>query len=59
MRGDLSRMPQRPSKKAKAKPNAKPGITEGLVGADQAAQQRYREKTTKAIIGKFQGRKSI
>jgi hypothetical protein len=52
-------MPQRPSKKVKVQPGAKPGIVKGLAGADQASQQRHREKTTKAILGKFQGRKSI
>jgi hypothetical protein len=52
-------MPQRPSKKVKAAPPAKSNIVKGLAGGDQAAQQRHREKTTKMIIGKFQGRKSI
>jgi hypothetical protein len=52
-------MPQRPSKKVKVQPNAKPGVVKGLVAGDQASQQRHREKTTKAILGKFQGRKSI
>ena len=52
-------MPQRPSKKVRTQPKAKSDIVKGLVGGDQAAQQRHREKTTKAIIGKFQGRKSI
>lgn len=55
---DLLKMPQRPSKKSKARPNAKPGI-KGLTEQDQASQQRHRDKTTKAILGKFQGRKSI
>jgi len=52
-------MPQRPSKKAKAKPNAKPDIVKGLVGGDQAAQQRHQDKAARTIIGKYQGRKSI
>jgi len=52
-------MPQRPSKKAKAQPGAKPGIVQGLAGADQASQQRHQEKTAKAILGKYQGRKSV
>ena len=52
-------MPQRPSKKAKAGSVQKPGIVKGLAGADQASQERHREKTTKALLGKFQGRKSI
>jgi len=52
-------MPTRPSKKPRTKPATKPGIVEGLAGRDQAAQQRHREKTARAIVGKFQGRKSI
>jgi hypothetical protein len=52
-------MPQRPSKKVRTKPDAKSDIVKSLAGGDQAAQQRHREKTTKMIIGKFQGRKSI
>ena len=52
-------MPQRPSKKVKKQPAAKPGIVEGMAGADQSSQQRHREKTAKAILGKFQGRKSV
>ena len=52
-------MPSRPNKKPRTKPGTKPGIVEGLAGADQASQQRHREKTAKAILGKFQGRKSI
>lgn len=52
-------MPQRPSKKPKVQPNAKASTGTGSVEGDQASQQRHREKTTKAIIGKFQGRKSI
>jgi hypothetical protein len=52
-------MPSRPSKKAKLQPPAKPGASlEGTAG-QQASQQRYRERNTKAILGKFQGRKSI
>ena len=51
-------MPQRPSKKARPQPAAKAGP--GQDGAtDQASQQRRRNQTTKAILGKFQGRKSI
>ena len=52
-------MPQRPSKKVKPQPGAKPEVVKGIAGADQASQERHREKTTKAILGKFQGRKSI
>jgi hypothetical protein len=52
-------MPQRPSKKVKAQPAAKPGVVRGQAEADQVEQQRHREKTARAIIGKFQGRKSI
>ncbi|MDR3401148.1 MAG: hypothetical protein P4L99_01520 [Chthoniobacter sp.] len=52
-------MPQRPSKKVKKQPNAKNDVVKGLVGGDQAAQQRHREKVTQTIIGKYQGRKSI
>ena len=51
-------MPQRPSKKLKVQPGAKPGNVRPA-GADQASQQRHQDKTTKAILGKFQGRKSI
>jgi hypothetical protein len=50
-------MPQRPSKKAKVRPNAKPGTTG--TETDQASQQRHREHSTKVILGKYQGRKSI
>jgi hypothetical protein len=56
---EFSAMPQRPSKKPKAQPPAKPGAAAIAAGSDQASQQRHREKTTKAILGKFQGRKSI
>ena len=52
-------MPSRPNKKSRPKPGTKPGIVEGLAGGDQASQQRHREKTARAILGKFQGRKSI
>jgi hypothetical protein len=52
-------MPQRPSKKAKVQPNAKSGPGKGGTDTDRAAQKRYEEKTARAIIGKFQGRKSI
>ncbi len=52
-------MPQRPSKKVKVQPNAKTGPVKGGPGADRAAQKRYEQETSKAIIGKFQGRKSI
>jgi len=52
-------MPQRPSKKAKAKPNAKTGLVKGLMGGDQACQKRYEEKAARTILGKYEGRKSI
>jgi hypothetical protein len=52
-------MPKRPSKKAKAAPAAKSDIVKGQAGGDRAAQQRYGDKAARAIIGKFQGRKSI
>jgi len=43
----------------KVQPPKKPGIVQGIVGGDQASQQRHVEKTAKAIIGKYQGRKSV
>jgi hypothetical protein len=52
-------MPQRPSKKIRKQPGAKTDIVQGHAGGDQAAQLRYGDKTARAIIGKFQGRKSI
>jgi len=52
-------MPQRPSKKSKAQSGEKPGNAKRPAGADQASQQRHQDKTTKAILGKFQGRKSV
>jgi len=52
-------MPPRPSKKVKTQLNAKPGPIKGGPGADRASQKRYEQETAKAIIGKFQGRKSI
>jgi hypothetical protein len=52
-------MPPRPSKKAKVQPSAKTGPGKSDAAADQATQQRHREKTAKMILGKFQGRKSI
>jgi hypothetical protein len=52
-------MPPRPSKKVKTQPNAKPGAETGGAGKVQASQQRHWNETTKAILGKFQGRKSI
>ena len=52
-------MPQRPSKKPKVRPGSKAGAAPDADGTVQASQQRHREKTTKMILGKFQGRKSI
>ena len=52
-------MPQRPSKKVKKQTNAKNDVVQGLVGGDQAAQQRHREKVNKMILGRYQGRTSI
>ncbi|MEI9895142.1 MAG: hypothetical protein WDN28_14945 [Chthoniobacter sp.] len=52
-------MPPRPSKKVRKQPNAKDDVVKGLVGGDQAAQQRHREKVNKTILGRYQGRKSI
>ena len=52
-------MPQRPSKKVKAQPNAKAGITKGLTGGDKASQKRYEDKAARTILGKYEGRKSI
>ena len=51
-------MPQRPSKKLKSRPARKPGAVDGA-GGIQGTQQRQRDDTTKAILAKFQGRKSI
>jgi len=50
-------MPQRPSKKAKVRPNAKPGADDPE--KTRAEQQRARDERTKTILGRFQGRKSI
>jgi hypothetical protein len=52
-------MPSRPSKKVRASTSAKPGAVPGAAENDRASQQRRRDLTTKAILGKFQGRKSI
>jgi hypothetical protein len=52
-------MPSRPSKKVKVQPNAKPGAETTGTSEVQSSQQRHRNFTTKAILGKFQGRKSI
>jgi hypothetical protein len=52
-------MPQRPSKKPKAKPTTKADIVKGLAGSDQASQQRHQDKAARTILGKYQGRKSI
>jgi hypothetical protein len=52
-------MPQRPSKKPKVQPPTKQGLAKSGTGGDQASQQRRNDLTTKAILGKFQGRKSI
>ena len=51
-------MPQRPSKKAKTQSVRKPGVVDAA-GRIQGSQQRQRDETTKAILAKFQGRKSI
>ena len=51
-------MPQRPSKKVRPQPAAKAAPGQDGAG-DQASQQRHRSQTAKAILGKFQGRKSI
>ncbi len=51
-------MPPRPSKKPKVNANAKTPSGEQLQ-ADQVANQKHRDISTKSILGKFQGRKSI
>ena len=51
-------MPQRPSKKVKSKPAKTPRAADGA-GGIQGTQQRQRDDVTKAILAKFQGRKSI
>ena len=51
-------MPQRPSKKVKTQPAAKPGAPDAAA-PPQGSQQRHRAHETKAILAKFQGRKSI
>ncbi len=49
-------MPKRPSKKTKEpNPTGKPG----QANSDQRAQQGRRDLDAKAILGKFQGRKSV
>ncbi len=52
-------MPHRPSKKPKVRPGQNAGPTPEQMRADKASQQRHMNMTTKAILGKFQGRKSI
>jgi hypothetical protein len=51
-------MPQRPSKKVKPQRGGKPGAAPDSE-RDQATQRRQSDATAKAVIGKFQGRKSI
>ena len=51
-------MPQRPSKKVKKQPAPKPGAPDAAA-PPQGSQQRHRNETTKSILAKFQGRKSI
>ncbi len=51
-------MPQRPSKKPRPQPAAKPGAQDAAAPA-QGSQQRHRAYEAKAILAKFQGRKSI
>jgi len=52
-------MPHRPSKKPKVRPGPKPGPGKDITFADKASQLRHQHNSTKAILGKFQGRKSI
>lgn len=51
-------MPQRPSKKVRKQPAAKPGAQDAAA-PPQGSQQRHLHETTKSILAKFQGRKSI
>jgi hypothetical protein len=52
-------MPQRPSKKIKAQSAAKPGTLKAGEKSDHGSQQRRGDGTTRAILAKFQGKKSI
>jgi hypothetical protein len=52
-------MPQRPSKKPKTQPAPKAGAQDKNAGKVHGSRQRHTTETTKAILGKFQGRKSI
>lgn len=53
-------MPKRPSKSKPAKSStAKTGPTGGTLPTDRRSQEQHRAFSTKAILGKFQGRKSI
>jgi hypothetical protein len=50
-------MPQRPSKKKAPNATGKPGTPKS--GDPRTADEHRRDHTTKAILNKFQGRKSI
>jgi hypothetical protein len=54
-------MPHRPNKKPReSRVTGKAAVAPGAdAQRDQMAQQRRRDFQTKAILGKFQGRKSI
>lgn len=52
-------MPQRPSKKVKTQSAAKPGAVKDGGRSDHGSQQRRGDDTARAILAKFQGKKSI
>jgi hypothetical protein len=51
-------MPARPSKRKPAPP-VKPQAAQGAMPGNRRADERRRELTARATLGKFQGRKSI
>jgi hypothetical protein len=52
-------MPKRPSKAKAAKSAPAKGTHSANLPSDQRSQERHRQFTTRATLGKFQGRKSI
>ena len=52
-------MANRPSKKPKTNTGGKPGMAPGTAASDERAQKQREDGTTKSIMARFQGRKSI
>ena len=56
---ETAAMPQRPSKKVKTQPATKPGAVKDGGRSDHGSQQRRGDDAARAILAKFQGKKSI